>query len=487
MTDNDLKNLTADDQRLLLEKARRAQFAKDDVILEEGSRRQALYFLRQGFARVERAHLGRGIAVARMGPGEVFGEVSFLEDAGASASVVADEDVEVDILERAHLYSLLGSVPGLAARFYQALALVLSRRLRLLSEQLPPLVVEDVPQVNRFHAPRTGQMFKEQIPPRLVEEVENFKSRMLLIDRGLKDRKLTDEDAQAQVSSACNAIEDVLRRHIRQETQLEKGIGNYVFRETFPFFMLSHLTDRSFTKPRGYAGDFYTIELVYQDSPKGDGRLGRYIDRWFLDMPVTRGVMNRRGLLGKAIKEIMAAWNKAEPMLITNLASGPAREVFDLFAEAAPPNLHATLVDIDHEALAFTANLAKERGLTDQLTFAQDNVVRLSQGRGKTVLSPQQMIYSIGLCDYLKDSIVVTLLNWIYDQLLPGGTVVLGNLDVSNPNKAFMDHVLEWPLIYRTADQLRELFGRSKFQTAAVEVKVEEAGVNLFAFCTKPA
>ena len=32
---------------------------------------------------------------------------------------------------------------------------------------------------------------------------------------------------------------------------LEGAIGPYVFRETFPFFMLSRFTDRAFTKPRG--------------------------------------------------------------------------------------------------------------------------------------------------------------------------------------------------------------------------------------------
>jgi hypothetical protein len=49
-----------------------------------------------------------------------------------------------------------------------------------------------------------------------------------------------------------------------------------------------------------------------------------------------------------------------------------------------------------------------------------------------------------------------------------------------------MDNILEWVLIHRTPDRLKELFARSKFRRAAVDVRTEAAGVNLFAFCTKP-
>ena len=35
--------------------------------------------------------------------------------------------------------------------------------------------------------------------------------------------------------------------------------------------MQSALVDRSFSKPRGYAGDYWTIELFYQDQAQGAG------------------------------------------------------------------------------------------------------------------------------------------------------------------------------------------------------------------------
>lgn len=476
--------LTQDDERLLLEKSTRVRFEAGEPILEEGSRRQAIFIVRSGIVCVEVAHLGRGVAIRQLGPGAVFGEMSFLESAAASASILAQEPCELDILEGPFVHSLLASVPGLAARFYQSLALMLAQRLRENTAMLPPLLVEDVPQVNRFHAVRTGQAGTNAIPPKLMDVVEQFKLEMLTADRLVKDGKTLDGEIQQKVSAACQVITDNLRQHIEMERHLEKGIGAYVFRETFSFFMLSRILDRSYTKPRGYAGDFFTIEMMYNDEAMGDGRLGRYIDRWALDLEVSRAVKNRRRLLNQTIKEIAGA-NASGPTYITSLASGPARELFDLFAGESAPDVKVTCIDIDNQALAYAAEIAERLNASDRFSFAQDNLVRLAHGRGKTVLKPQNLMYSVGLIDYLRDDFVIKLLDWIYDKLLPGGIAIVGNFNKANPSKAFMDHIIEWELLHRTTDDLRSLFSRSAFGDTPVDVRSEEEGINLFAFARK--
>jgi CRP-like cAMP-binding protein len=483
---NALRFLTTGDQQLLLEQAETCVYHRNETILEEGTQRPALFIVRNGSARIERAHFGRGVAFGRLGTGDIFGEATFLDATPASVSVIADEDdVAVDVLDGQIVQSLLVSVPGLAPRFYQSLAVMLAQRLRETSALLPPLLIEDVPQVNRFHVPRASALPQEQLPPSLVEAVEAFKTAMMQTELALKDKKLDDAAAQDRVSAACEAITATLREHVQKMTHLEQHIGAYVFRETFSFFMRSANVDRWFTKPRGYAGDFYTIELVYANQATGEGRLGRFIDRWALGIAAAQAVRNRRGLLNEAIRAVAARVGPSQTTRITSLASGPAREVFDLFADTKVEDVHATCIDIDAEALAFASERARELGIQDRITFAQDNVIRLSRGRGKTTLEPQHLIYSIGLIDYLEDEHIVRLLDWIYDQLLPSGTVILGNFDAENPDKAFMDHILEWRLIHRTPDALRGLFARSKFGDTPMEVTYEERHVNLFAICTK--
>ena len=70
-----------------------------------------------------------------IGPGEICGEMSFLEDAPASASVIAEGELDAYHLERSALESLFELFPHLASRFYRSLAMNLSRRLRALLGQ----------------------------------------------------------------------------------------------------------------------------------------------------------------------------------------------------------------------------------------------------------------------------------------------------------------------------------------------------------------
>jgi CRP-like cAMP-binding protein len=145
-------SLSEDEHAYLLAGARRLTFSAGETILAEGARAEAIYVLRHGRAHVEREHLGRKVAFARLGAGEVFGEISFLQRSRASGSVIADGTCEVEILDRALVDQLL-SVPTVAAGFDRTLALALARRLRETGALLPPLLVEDVPQVTRLLGP----------------------------------------------------------------------------------------------------------------------------------------------------------------------------------------------------------------------------------------------------------------------------------------------------------------------------------------------
>jgi hypothetical protein len=321
--------------------------------------------------------------------------------------------------------------------------------------------------------------------PGLVDAVEAFKTAMLEGDSCLRGRVPDADAAQALVSNGCDQLEQALREHVAHAGPWQASVGRFVFRETIPYFILGHFNDRALAKPRGYAGDYATIEMLYQDAPHGDGRLGPLIDRWTRHLPAARAVKNRRALLAEAIRGVTARYSSSQPVAVTSLAAGPARELFDVLAAPDAPAVHATCIDIDAEALAYTSRLAQRLGVAGQFTFAQDNVVRLAQGRGRTTLAPQQLIYSLGLTDYLADALVVQMIDWAYESLQPGGTLIVGNVVPTNPTRAFMDHILEWPLIHRTADELRELFARSRFGAAPVALELEPAGVDLFATCRK--
>jgi CRP-like cAMP-binding protein len=126
--------LTPNDWSLVADKACRVSFNKGQILVHRGKRTNGVYLLLKGTARVQIPPQTRTLEI---GPGEICGEMSFLEDAPASANVVAHEDVEAYHLDRPTLESLFELFPHLASRFYRSLATNLSRRLRDLIEPNP--------------------------------------------------------------------------------------------------------------------------------------------------------------------------------------------------------------------------------------------------------------------------------------------------------------------------------------------------------------
>jgi len=132
-----LQCLTQNDWVLIRSKAVQRTYKLGDEIVHQGDWGDHFYIIRRGEASVELASSGSRTILAWLGPGDVCGDMAFLEQGRYSATVVAkDDQVEVDAIEARELRSMLEDFPGLAARFFQSLALVLVQRLRITSGEL---------------------------------------------------------------------------------------------------------------------------------------------------------------------------------------------------------------------------------------------------------------------------------------------------------------------------------------------------------------
>ena len=482
--DSKLKYLTSEDYSLLLEQAEVAIYKKDEIILQEGYICESIYILKRGLVRVERGTSGKGIAIAFLQVGDIFGEMSFVEDVVTSAQIIAETEVEVFIISKTMLDSLLKSRSGLSNRFYQSLADNLSSRLRTTSS-LVSCLMRRLSQDLDYESKRTGYQGQNNIPPELIGEIELFKQNLLEVEEKLRLKKLDEESAQEIVNRVCNMVINAMREQIINNYEQEKAIGTYVFREAFPFLMLSSFIDLAFRKSRGYYDDSYITEILSQNEPEGDGHLGSYIDRWIRSIPTCLALKNQGSIITATVKELAVSWNCDHPMPVTSIASGSANEILDLYINANPPNVHVTCVDTNHQPLAYAANLSRKLGFNEHITFIQDNIFLLAQGYSNLNIAPQQMIYSLTMGNYLKDREFMAMLDWIYEHLLPNGTVILGNFNTSNPDRLLLEHILEWHFTYRSAEQLEKLFAHSKFASLPIEIEADEFGVELFVICTK--
>lgn len=451
-----------------------------EVIIREGKNLDAIYIVLEGVVGINVSILADK-QLAILGPGEILGEMSLLEDRPASASVVTLENSLLLAIPRDKLQVKLKEDSGFAARLYKSFAILASKRLRERVDTLGSII-----QAKVGNAYETTAVWH-----RISNAIQHFKELMEIADReALKNDGVVPPGLAQEIELKLKTFWDFMNSEIGDESPVnvyvKEDLGALFRREVLPYLLLAKTTERFYAKPRGYAGDFFSIELINQRRPDGLGRLGPLLDHCFLNLPLSRAVRNRRRLMAREINQVIAQ-KEGSAAWITSLACGPATEIFDVFDQIDDQSrLKATLIDMDLQALAFVSDKRNEKKLKRQMKLINANLVYFATGREHMDVKDQDLVYSIGLIDYFNDKFVITLLDYIYRLLRPGGKVILGNFHPRNPAKALMDYVLDWRLVHRTEEDMNRLFASSAFKRPCTDVQFESEGINLFAACIKP-
>ena len=128
-----LADLPPEDLEQISEVAHPRRFAAGEIVFREGDASNTCYIVRSGRARAVREHaVGRQLALATFGTGDIFGELAMFDDERRSATVEAIEPLETLAILGNDLRRLMEQRPQLAI----ALAAALSRRLRATNERL---------------------------------------------------------------------------------------------------------------------------------------------------------------------------------------------------------------------------------------------------------------------------------------------------------------------------------------------------------------
>ena len=98
------------------------------TLIQQGAPLSSLYIVLTGSFAVYVS--GAKDPIAKLLPGEILGEMSFVDSRPPSATVIATEDSWVLDIPRQAVYERLEDQPAFAGRFYRALAVFLSNRLR---------------------------------------------------------------------------------------------------------------------------------------------------------------------------------------------------------------------------------------------------------------------------------------------------------------------------------------------------------------------
>ncbi len=108
-------------------------YSADQLVFDQNVPLTAIFLIDDGSVRVERSDRGAMIPLATLGPGEFFGEMSFVDGTPTSARVVADEPTTLRVIDTATVDNLASADPTFAGRLYRSIAAILAERLRLTS------------------------------------------------------------------------------------------------------------------------------------------------------------------------------------------------------------------------------------------------------------------------------------------------------------------------------------------------------------------
>src|SRR5919201_5911525 len=136
------EQMSADELEPVARVAVPRSYPKGVRVFHEGDSSDACYIVRSGDLRVTREHSdGRAIALATLGPGDIFGELAMLDGQARSASVETLSDCSLLALGAADFRRLLGEHSQISVKLVAAL----TRRLRETNERVARQSFQTVP------------------------------------------------------------------------------------------------------------------------------------------------------------------------------------------------------------------------------------------------------------------------------------------------------------------------------------------------------
>lgn len=236
-----------------------------------------------------------------------------------------------------------------------------------------------------------------------------------------------------------------------------------------PEFLQETIHGYGYRKPMGYAGDYLIIDKIYTYHSTQNPFYQKW-DAYFHRTEATQAVRNRKDFFKKQLCQKLA--EAKEPIRLLNVASGPARDLGELYQKINPTLLKSTCVELDSRAIEHAKETCAD--YLEHIQFYNKNILRFSTQEKFDV------IWSAGLFDYFEDHLFVIAIKRFLTWLAPGGEIIIGNFSEDNASRGYMEVFGEWYLLHRSKEELFELAMKAGVAEDKITVDKEPLGVNLF-------
>lgn len=456
------------DLEMLLNLNFRRPYARGDVLVASGEPVDRFFLVEQGRLRLEP---GGDVAPRFLGPGQVFGSTSVLQERPSEVTLLAEEDVVLLSLQGSDVEWLIDAEPSVAARLLRCLAAAVAAR----NVDVPPGAgAEPVRPVEPVSAPN------------LLADVT---AACHAAREGLDALGPPPEDAPAawareripSVSAVYRPVLKALASAIGQSSPADRArVIEHARRELYPLAGASRLVERMHTRPTGRAAGWRGFNHIYRNVPEGDDTCGLLTDAWLLTRPFAEALRERRThATTRFSREILDRARPDRIYRILSLGCGPARSLADLLEEPGLADLMSvTCVDDDQEALVHANNLLKGRAPRADITFRQHQPSELLPDAAG--FGGYDLVASLYTGDNSDAAALGRILFTAHRWMHAYGVLELVVFGESVPDWLLLEVLLDWKPYRHSARELQDVLARSPFNQSHAEVTPSPSGLNLY-------
>jgi extracellular factor (EF) 3-hydroxypalmitic acid methyl ester biosynthesis protein len=236
------------------------------------------------------------------------------------------------------------------------------------------------------------------------------------------------------------------------------------------FLSLDPYTRWGLVKPRGYPGDATLMDFAYahpsiQEHLAVTGSVGLQI---YAETSAAQQSQSARERI-EFVRGELSERSQGGPFSVASLAAGHARELEGLEAGVASRITSFSAIDNDPESL----RAAQTSAAGIPFTAARRNVIKHEFAD----LPSTDLVYSLGLFDYLADEVAEAVLEKMLRLTARGGRCIVANLASDAANLGYCEAIMDWWMIARTSEQMTRLGRRAAERSGlSFDLQVRQQG-----------
>jgi hypothetical protein len=244
----------------------------------------------------------------------------------------------------------------------------------------------------------------------------------------------------------------------------------------------------AYDRPRGYPGDFELFEIIYNNKPIAENKtFGFYCDKFFLNNAYAMAARARKNKMKNILQDFMEN-RMLSTIRLLNVACGPSREIRELVADPllmsglSGKKIIFTGLDNDKDSLRFSKSALGNLPPNFETRFLHENVLDIFRDdKYYDLIGKQDIIYILGLTEYLPDRIFKRLLRFLYQLLNEKGMLVVTYKDkeITFPSIG-PDWISDWDFIKRGKDDL--IKAAKELGVGENSLKIEREGTGTIFF-----